>query len=767
MVSDRVGASGGSGSTDGSHASGGGGTVEQSAPHRVRMGSDPEQRHRRVWCPLLFGLLSVLPYASLLTSGDLVLKDGPYADYGSFQLPVREFVRAELFTGRFPHWIPWLGCGIPLHAGQQVGICYPLCTPLLYVLETNMAVRTSLLIHAILCYWGQYRVSRQLGISPDGSGLSGLAATWSGFFCTHLAVGHVSLVFAYALIPWLLSSVIEVCQTTSRRACCRFAIVVGLLLLIGQPQVPYYALLFAGIWALASVIMIPGGLQRLRALACFLIGLCLGIAVAAIQLLPAYELFRDNQGMSGRASTEFAATYALEGVDLIRFFVPSLLGNPLVDIPEFRGPDFYHEKVVYPGILCLTLAAVGLCRNIRGRWRWGAAGLIVSGLVIALGDSTPLFSGICGVIPGLTWFRCPGRCLSVAAILLALLAGRGFDALAESTPARSFRSELRLTVCVLLLLNAVAWIVVGDIDETGFAGWTSFASTHLKGEIPASVFALTVSPLVLLFTRGMSSHYRVVVLSVVLLMDVSYFNVRCIRFERDRIATVMEGSGRRPANDRFLDGDTGFRSDQVRYSRMVPDAVRGRFRMIGTNEGGILPAACEVAFLGLERNQDPFLRLSGCRRIISRSGPGTRILPDSFPRIWFCPEELAATLDLSVTDISREVVDALAASAGNYPVNILSDDVQHLQMEVSTDRPGVLVIADTWYPIWTGLVNGAEVPVRKTFQCFRGIAVSPGRSHVTLTCTPQSFTLGYRISIAASVLLCLMWNLRTGEARVS
>jgi len=704
---------------------------------------------------VLMGILAVLPYASLLFSGDQILRDGPYSDYGSFQLPVREFVQAELLSGRFPHWIPWLGCGIPLHAAQQVGICYPLCTPLLFVLDANRAIKLALFLHAILCYVGQYRVSRQLGISESGSAFSGLVATLSGFFCTHLAVGHVALVYAYALIPWLLSCVISISHSPGVRTCGRFALVVGLLLLIGQPQVPYYALLFTGIWAAASLTLMQGWSRRLKATGCFAAGLVLGVSLAAVQLLPAYQLFCDNNGMSGRTSVEYASTYALNGADLLRFFVPSLLGNPLVDLPEFQAPDFYHEKVGYMGWMSGLLAAVGLYRAKPERWAWGAAGLVMLAVIIALGKSTPLFSPLCSIVPGMTLFRCPGRCLSVMSILLALLAGRGLDSLAQTPQVKSRQLVVGLLIGTWLLVNGLVMTI--DRGLTGFdlQRWMTFAANHLTFEIFASLLAATAAAGIIGFTNRMPERWRLILCCAALMGDALYFNVACLQYQPDSNFAMDPSDVSTVADGRFLDGDTGFRSDQVRYSRMVAAAIRSKSRMIGTNEGGVLPAGCEYAFRGLEKNQEPFLQLASCSMIVRRTGVARRESAQQLPRIWFCPRDLDSLLQTPAEQLSQKQGDQLALEAGRTRVTLVEDGSQRIRIQLSANSPGTLIIADTWYPGWTASVDGLECDIQKAFGCFRAIPVPTGVRSIAVTYQPREFRRGLWVTFAAIFVICI------------
>jgi len=120
---------------------------------------------------------------------------------------------------------------------------------------------------------------------------------------------------------------------------------------------------------------------------------------------------------------------------------------------------------------------------------------------------------------------------------------------------------------------------------------------------------------------------------------------------------------------------------------------------------------------------------------------------------------LAALADPAFDPRSTVVVaDSLdarpaAAAAANESVAIVSYEPQQVVLRADAARPGVLVLADTFYPGWQATVDGVQTPILRANLAFRGIALEPGQHQVIFTYQPASWMLGARISLIALALL--------------
>jgi uncharacterized membrane protein YfhO len=74
-------------------------------------------------------------------------------------------------------------------------------------------------------------------------------------------------------------------------------------------------------------------------------------------------------------------------------------------------------------------------------------------------------------------------------------------------------------------------------------------------------------------------------------------------------------------------------------------------------------------------------------------------------------------------------------------------------IDVETDRPGVLVLHDLFYPGWEARVDGVQKPVLRANILFRGVETTAGRHRIEFRFNPLSFA-----NLAAAVSSVLHRN---------
>jgi len=95
-------------------------------------------------------------------------------------------------------------------------------------------------------------------------------------------------------------------------------------------------------------------------------------------------------------------------------------------------------------------------------------------------------------------------------------------------------------------------------------------------------------------------------------------------------------------------------------------------------------------------------------------------------------------------------------------VEILDYQPESIRLTARTDRPGYLVLLDSWYPGWNAFVDGRAVPVYRGDFLFRAIPIEAGEHTVVFEFRPLSFWLGALISVlslGASILIAVRLKL--------
>ena len=95
----------------------------------------------------------------------------------------------------------------------------------------------------------------------------------------------------------------------------------------------------------------------------------------------------------------------------------------------YLGRWLLWEATLYTGIVAFALACIGI-GDLKKQSRWRMLVLLAGILVLILGVYTPIHWYLYKFLPGFGLFRCPAKFDTLWALLIAVLAGHGWDQVA-------------------------------------------------------------------------------------------------------------------------------------------------------------------------------------------------------------------------------------------------------------------------------------------------------------------------------------------------
>lgn len=719
-------------------------------------------------------------------------------DVINYIYPVKAFVGEQMKQGQIPLWNPYVLGGYPLTYNTQAGLWYPL-SALYAILPPVAAVDLTILLQMALGGIFMFAYLRQLHLRQAAALLGAIVFLFNGMMVVWLEwqVVHAAVIW----LPLCLFFVERVSQRLERGVpIIRDAILAGIAFALpwlgGHWNWALYTSMTAAayiLWRLGRIPFVQRGSQsvghlRPRQVAgAVLLILVVGIGVSLIQVLPAFVYI--SQGHRQPLTWVESLNLGLKSRAVVAL-VPDFFGT-LVDGGTWWGPTNYNETAFYLGILPLFLAALApfLRRDevVRFFTVWGGLGVLW-----ALG--TPAY-GLLWILPVFNGLW-PSRAVTVVVFCAAVLSALALDKLMDMAVDRR-----RLRQVVLMVTAVIAGTLLF------YLWWYRPEWATLRGELVWFAAAL-LAVLALLWAHP-SMRSGVFALLALLLVTVDLFwigydynpigdvadlypQTETTRFlhndpEPYRMTTWLEGPAYWP--------NTNLQDRLPSISGYEPAILQTWTDYMSAAEGGQVVHSLRLLLPG-KGLQSPLLDALNLKYLVStspwehenaatgsdgemaKSQPRllhqeeeTRIYLNEgyFPRAYVVPQALvaadAAQALVRVIENQNRLHEVVVLemmtpvesyTPGGSGTAVIGDyHPNQVKLRVDMDRPGYLVLADSYYPGWRAAIDGAKTAVYRANSVVRAVYVPDGVHEVVFTFRPLDFYVGAAVT-AVTLLFCLV-----------
>jgi hypothetical protein len=708
-----------------------------------------------ILAPILPRFVDDLIYPAHSDFSDLTITHWPAVAY------LRDQVAA---TGQLPMWRTSILSGTPFAPDPLSGWFYPPhWIVLIPALPLALAFNLLMLFHLSLAAVTMYVMMRSWNAGRAAALASAIAYAAAPKIIAHMGVGHVTLVEAWAWLPFVIAAL-------SKNKVVMAGAALALCLLADSRMAIYAAVL-----AVTYVIVRDARRDRsawLRLSGRIIIVAIVALSISAVAWLPTLTL----TGNTSRAALtpNDAGVLSLDPAYLLGVLIADRSGAA--------------ERTTYVGLVVLILAMGGATRIRKfsqGDW---LIGVVIIGAIVALGVNTPLYN-LLTLVPGSTLLRVPARAWFVVAFAVAALAGFGLQTLIDDAGRASRRS--------ILIANAVSFFAL----LFGVIGGLSTGSISLM--MMAIIVPLTCLLIVLRQRRKLSGA-RFVVLTIGLmaidLLSFAWAVYRPISIEQ------AFADGQRPAQW-LADQAAPFRTYSPSYS--IPQHVAQQYHLQLADGINPLQLARYVAYMqsatgigpwNYSVTLPPFQNIQSdedIRKANANVIPDTRLLgalnvkyvvaafpiddPDLIERVRFGSTiiyenrrvrprafivnriDAAATPEVVAQRLATSSISDTAIVEGlpfpfELPVQAQAAQVVEWQadrIKVKATGPGWLVLSEVYMPDWSAQVDGEPTAIYPTDLALRGVFVNWGEHTIEFDYQPRRVYAGLLITVL-SALACVI-----------
>ena len=745
----------------------------------------------------------------------------------------RYFGFNTLAKGIIPLWNPYIYGGTPFVGGLQSAIFYPL--NLIYLIfPIHVAINYSIILHVFLSGVFTYLYLRFIKLNPKSeirnpkfytdtlSRSSCLISSIIFMFCApqifHVYPGHLPNLCTMIWLPLIL--LFSELFIRSRNYLYAFfgGVAVAFNILAGHPQYFFYTAIAVVAYFIIRIIQEFREHRNWKYVGYHASGVfiiyTIGVLLAAIQLLPAFEMIKHSTRQA--LSYEWVGQFSFAPENFITLFIPEFFGDSLKT--PYWGRYYLWEMSLYVGIIPLMLFALASFYN-RNKFTKTFLIMALITTILALGKFTPLFKVLYSVVPGFNMFRGNSKFIFIIAFSLSVLSGIGAECLRNNIFTKKKISTflyitggivaaISLFLLIFFLFGAGYGTWHGIINKIYLLGdrYATLPSLKDPGFLSATfaiatksavkfIILMILSLLVIgLWINGRLKRQIIIPITLALIFgDLWFFgNQYMVTFDSRQcfwdkeMLSILKSN---PAAYRIttvghFELNQGMAHDISNIGGYDANVIKEYSEFINLSEGkpiedprivmevrqiSKLTNLLNLKYILLPANvriEHPAIKL-----VFNNSKYALFDNTQAIPRAFIVHE--VKTLE------GRDAIFKGLASSEFNPLkyvileepskptrNISSENYQQEPnptiVEYSPNRvtikatlldDGYLVLGDTFYPGWNAYIDGKKSRVLKTDYILRSVFLEKGDHIVKFVYEPKSFTIGMIITLASVVIL--------------
>jgi len=695
-------------------------------------------------CFLFFSKLFI-PHLSLISTPDFGQSDLLHGYY-----PIKYLLSESLKINRIPLWTSNEAGGYPIFADGQIGALMIINILLFKFLSFPLAINLGYVFIFFIGGLGTYLYCTEININKLTSLLAAIIFSLSGFNIGQIT--HTSLLQAASFVPLEFYLVERILKKQKISDILIFSIILSQQILSGHQQMTVYSLISLTVYIFFRFIFLYHNIKKsnfknIRNVVFILLGVVFGILMSSTLLIASLELFKQS---GARNNIDVLSQFPYPLNNLITFINPFYFGNPAIGTyPSFSSNwGIFWENNGYVGIIpliCLILSIFFIKKNNIKIWLC----VLCFSLLMILGRNSPLYL-LYNFLP-LSFFRVPSRFLLLTDFSLAII---------SAIVVENFFIRFKIKQKIMLILGLT--LIIFQI----FNIFYYFYNYHAVN-IPQNLFS---TPDTIKYLNQNKNDERIYTIDDAqewnkIFFDSGWQDVKAY----DKFKSGIFGHSNLYFNNAKANYFVQFPTrrmtiiDQL-YSINIEDRntntyrlATGSARLMGLNsiKFVLTPNTIKLVGIPLEKKfknfnlyQNPYFA-PRFRMVYQIKEVGTiSDLTDYINSTKFDPKETVIFEDLNN---GNKLVKNLKIKP-NSTINIVSNKNEYIELKVNTNQPGVLIIADTYYPGWKAYVDDKIIRILPVNISQKGIFVDKGEHIVKFIYEPLSIKVGYIISAICYIL---------------